>query len=106
MKTTHYMHALRLAALLAPAASARAQLARGYLPGVHQYVVNGTFQGEQMAPWDSELQVRDTLVNGEAALNVVHLRIRRDPPSRFTYSTILKRATLSALTAKCREISV
>jgi hypothetical protein len=44
-------------------------------PSTRSYGVRGWFQGEEMLPWESELTVKDTAVDGGTAVHV-HYRSR------------------------------
>ena len=51
-------------------------------------MVSGTFDGMAMEPWEAELSVIDTLVNGRTATRALYLSRRVDGGWRFAYSAL------------------
>jgi hypothetical protein len=38
----------------------------------HTYIVQGVYQGQEMAPWDARREVKDTTANGQPAVAIAH----------------------------------
>lgn len=59
---------LSLSLSLSPSLAAHAQQ-----PGLsHTYIVQGIYQGQEMAPWDARREVKDTTANGQPAVAIAH----------------------------------
>jgi hypothetical protein len=70
-----------------------AQLTRSLPPGVHLYRVAGTYQGQQMEPWNTQYELRDTVIDGDGWLSLVHFTPRPMQNATFTYTARWKKSS-------------
>jgi hypothetical protein len=73
-----------LMALLALPASLASQLVRSLPSGVQTFQALGMYEGQPMAPWRVDLEVRDTLLNGRPGIHFVQTTRRPEIQAMFT----------------------
>src|ERR1041384_5724686 len=75
-----------------------AQLTRSIPAGVHEYAVLGTYEGDPMAPWTAEFELRDTTIDRDAWYKHVHFTPRPLTNATFTYVAMWKKGDASMAT--------
>jgi hypothetical protein len=76
-----------------------AQLTRSLPSGVHLYRVAGTYQGQQMEPWNAQYELRDTTIDGDAWFTLVHFTPRPMQNATFTYTVRWKKSNSATMVA-------
>lgn len=68
--------------------------------GVHEYVVEGVYEGTPMAPWRTTLEVRDSSVGAATGRLVRHVTMRAETGAVFTASALVRQDPDRAVAAE------